>query len=274
MLVDHSQFEFKEKDLPREPSYDKSHTHSRSSASINREDIERAKQSGRPLRCSTNIPEDTSESVAPSVSTSTAMHRMVDGLVASDVSESHGSGPYFLQNSLEQSPPTPTVEDFEDGAYESSHIALRTTTDLPTEHEIIRQTLPSIFHSPFAPQPGEADSPHTRPGTAHEYPTITGHPTGQSSNTRFQEALLRHQQELEMQQSSVYDLPTTSLSQPTSSTKNARFLGREISPVPSPFTSSPSVLSATFPSYDVPRQVPQQPRFGAIGQTPPSGQGG
>lgn len=277
MVVDGSRFEFKEKGIPPEPGYNKSHAHSHSSATINRDDIERAKQNGNPSRGSIDIPEDPSESVAPSGSTSTTMHRMVDGLVASEVSEHHEPSAHFPQISHGESPPTPTADDFEADVYKSSQSAPEATTSAPMESQRnIRPALPSILNSPFAPRPGEASSPHSRPGTAHRHPVLTNTPTPLSSNTRFQEALLRQQQEIEMQPSSLYELPTTSLSQPASSAKNPRFLARDISPavISSPFASSPSVPSPTFPSYDVPRQVPKQPRFGAVGQIPPSGPGG
>jgi Est1 DNA/RNA binding domain len=277
IIVEDARFEFKEKGLPSEPSFNKSHSHSHSAASINRDDIERAKRSSMPSRRPTDIPEDASESLAPSVSTNTTMRRMVDGLVASEVSENHEPNPHFPQISHGESPPTPTVDGFEDAAYEDLKSGTKSKNGGPMDNlENIRPMLPSIWNSPFAPRPGETESPHTRPSTAHRHAVVpsTGTPPATSSNTMFQEALLRQQQELEMQQSSIYDLPTTASTLPASSCRNTTFLGREASPAPSPFASSPSLPSAAFPSYDVPRNVAQQPRFGAIGEIPPSGQGG
>ena len=277
MMVGDVRFEFNEKDLPSEPSFNKSHSHSHSAASINRDDIERAKRSSMPLCPPTDIPEDASESLAPSFSTNTAMRRMVDGLVASEVSENYEPKPYFPQISHGESPPTPTADKFENGTHEVLHHGIKGKNDRPLESlENIRPVLPSIWNSPFTPRPGETDSPHTRPSTArkHLVGSSTSNPLAQSSNARFQEALLRQQQELEMQQSSVYDLSTTTSLQPASSGRNANCLGREASPIASPFASSPSIPCATFPSYDVPRNLAQQPQFGAIGEIPPSGQGG
>ena len=257
-------FEFRDKGIPPEPSYSESHAQCHSSASINRDDIERAKKKIKLLRSSTYKPEDASESSARSGSVSPAMHRMVESLVGSKVSDNHEPS---LQYSLGDFPPNRTTHNFGDDS-----------TGPPKEkHQTIHPSLPSIWNSPFAPQPGEADSLHSRPSTAHKYPVPTtttnvSPSNAPSSNTRFQEALLRQQQELEMQPSSLDDFPTTSPSKSTSSP--ARFLGRDITPTPSPFASSPSDPSAAFPSYDVPRRVQQQSRFGAIGQMPPSGQGG
>lgn len=286
IVVDDFRFVFREDGLPPEPSYSKSHAHSRSSASINRADIKRAKHGGKSLRSSTDISKDESESVAPSVSTNTATHRMVSGVLASDISDSHEPRPHFPQISHGQSPPTPTALELDDGAYEGSQSVLGATARPQTDNpEPFCPSLPSIFNSPFAPRPGEAaHSLHPHPDTAHKYPvastntsTSTPTPAPLSSNIRFQAALLRQQQDLEMQQSPIYDLPpTASLSHhPASSIQNNTFLRGEISPIPSPFTSSASgVPLATFPSTDVPRPVPEQSRFGAVGQIPPSGQGG
>lgn len=260
---------------------------------INRDDIERAKHNRKPVRGSIDIPDDTSESVAPSGSVGTSMHRMVDGLVASEISDNQDPPtPHFPQISHGDSPPTPTADTFDDdaGAHQTSQQSTTTAGPPTTHHEPLHATLPSIWNSPFAPRPGEApSSPHTRPGTAHKYsvPPAVHPPVAQSSHSRFQEALLRQQQELQMQQSSASllsdSLPTPSLSQAPSTTarNQTRFLGAgaggDLSPIitPSPFASSPSIPSTTFPSYDVPRLVPRLARFGAVGEVlPPSGQGG
>lgn len=277
IMVGDARFEFKEKGLPSEPSFNKSHSHSHSATSINRDDIERAKQSGRLSHHRTGIPEDASESLAPSLSTNTTMRRMVDGLVASEVSENHEPSPHFPQISHGESPPKQIADKSEDGCDQEPQSGTNGNNVRPLEGvENIRPMLPTIWNSPFTPLPGETDSSHTRPSTAYKHPTnsSTSKPPAQSSNVKFQEALLCQQEELEMQQNSIYDVSTTTSIQPASSGRNTKFLGLEVSPIPSPFPSSPSIASATFPSYDVPRNVAQQSRFGAVGEIPPSGQGG
>lgn len=281
MVVDDMRFKFTERELPLQPTYHKSHSHPHSSLIINRGEVERVKQKSEPVPNSDAHLEETSQSIIPCESESMTKHPIMDSVVASEVSNHQEPGSAFPRISHGEPPRTPTANrsSYGDGFY-----GIPASTGALTEpHENIRLSLPSIMNSPFAPRPGEASSPQSRPSTAHRHqqtPARSSTPnTLQSSNTRFQASLLRRQAELEMQpQSSIYDLPTTSLSPPTSSPgKNPQFyLGRDMSPIPSPFASSPSVVpeAAMFPSYDVPRPVPEQSRFGAVGQTPPSGQGG
>ena len=272
MVVDDLKFKFTEKGLSLQPTYHKSHSHPYSSLIINRGDIERAKQKSKLARNSNAHLEATSQSIIPCESVSTTEHRIVDGLVVSEVSNHQEPGSGLPRISHGEPPRTPTANRLSFG---DCFCSLPVPAGAPTKtHENICPSLPSIMNSPFAPRPGEASSPQSRPGTAHRH---LQNPA--NSNTRFQASLLRQQAELEMQQqSSIYDLPTTSLSQPTSSPgKHPQFhLGRDMSPIPSPFASSPGVIpeATLFPSYDVPRPVPEQSRFGAVGQTPPSGQGG
>jgi hypothetical protein len=275
MVVDESRVEFRERGLPLDSNYNKSHAHSRSAASINRDDIERAKQNSRPLRHTIDNAEDASESVTPSVSTNTAMHRMVDGLVASEASENHEPRPHFPQISHGEAPPMPAIDVLEGDAFEGSQNGPKTSAGpLMEKQENLLPALPSIWNSPFTPRPGETGPPDARPSTAHKYPVATPNaPIPQSSYARFHEALLHKQQELEMRPSSLCDLPTTSLTQTASSVLNTRSLGRDESPIPSPFTPSPSIPPATFSRHDVSRQMSQPSRYGAVGQIPPSCQG-
>ncbi len=258
-----------------QPTHYKPQAHQRSSVIIHCDDIARVQQQSKPARNPNDNLKDTSESIILCESVSMMKHGIGDDLVARDVSnhqELDLDGPRISHG---EPPRTPTA-NHNRNSYANGLYGQPVSTGAPTEtHETtIRPSLPSIMNSPFAPRPGEASpSPHSRPGTAHRHL----HPP--ASGTRLEAALLRQQAELEMQHpSSIYDLPTTSLSQPTSSPgKHPQFrLGRDLSPIPSPFASSPSVTpdGAMFPSYDVPRHVPEQSRFGAVGQTPPSGQGG
>jgi len=114
MVVGGSRFEFREQGIPPEPSY-KSHAHSHSSATINRDDIERAKQQCKPLPGSNALTDDPPDSIAPSASTSTTLHRMVDNLVASSTSSDPHHAPSappppppFASISHTDSPPPPT----------------------------------------------------------------------------------------------------------------------------------------------------------------------
>ncbi|KAF7513636.1 hypothetical protein GJ744_008930 [Endocarpon pusillum] len=281
MVIDDMRFKFTGKELPLQPTYHKSHSHPHSSLIINRGDVERAKQKSKPVPNPNAHLEDASQSIIPCESVSMLKHPIVDNVIASEVSTHQEPGSAFPRVSHGEPPRTPTAKrsSSADGFY-----GLPASTSALTEpHETMRPSFPSMMNSPFAPRPGEAPSPQSPPSTAAhghlQSPASSTPNTLQSSNTRFQASLLRQQAELEMQpQSSIYDLPTTSLSQPPSSPgKNPRFgLGRDMSPFLSPFASSPSVVpeAAMFPTYDVPRPVPEQSRFGAVGQTPPSGQGG
>jgi hypothetical protein len=278
VIVDGLRFEFRERGVPPEIGYTKTHAQSHPSSTTSRDCIGQAKQKSNPLRGSDAVGDNPPGSFSSSISASTATYAMADGRVASKKPRTPEQPLHFPPFPHKDLPHTTAASNFKHGGRKSLQASPGTIDGPRTEsHETIRPTLPSIWNSPFAPRPGETEFPASRPGTVHQqtgFPSSSTTPNAPSSNTRFQEALIQQQRDLEMQPSSVYDFPTTSLSQPASSAKITNFIGRDLSPIPSPFASSPSVPSATFPSYDIPRQVPQQPRFGAIGQIPPSGQGG
>jgi hypothetical protein len=168
-----------------------------------------------------------------------------------------------------------------------------------------RPNLPSIFNTAFAPQPGEAAaSPQSRPGTARQssppgfgshqlqtenlnFPSIQG---PMSSYTAFQQSLNTHKQAL---QSSPYDSPSswespTQPSQPYAGMPmngqhhlhrlshlqqfpqmRASFDNRQLN---NNFSSSPFSYMGGSMDNSSPRSI--NANLGAIGQTPPSGQGG
>lgn len=271
LAIEDLRFRFREKNLLAESNC--SNLQRASSTNIN--DIENGTYNGPPLGQSTDISED-SRSTAASISRSTAMHRMVDSLVAPEASENVERNLNSLQSFQRGPSPGSAVGGSENGPFSSLPSFPKATNSPQVDSPAhIPPALPNIWDSPFTPRPGEAGSVLTISSPSHNFPAnATAHtPIAQSSNTTFREALQRQQQELEMQQSSMYDLPT-SLSRPASSVPNAMFLGRHSSPIPSPFSGSPSIPSATFPASEVQRSASQLARFGAVGQTPPSGQGG
>ena len=270
LVFDNLRFEFREKGLPPEPSYNTLHAHSRPSDTTNLNDIARPKHKGKPLRNAIDGAVVAGDHASPPGSTNISTQQFVDGLAAPEASESHKPTSQLPQIPRGDCRPSPTEGKFGESIYGT-----------------ICPAPPSTWSSSFAPRTS-SQSP-SRPGTAHKHaarPISTNSTAGaQSSTTRLQEALLRQQRELEMQQpSSVSDLPTTSISQPqpaTSARRDMRLIfGRDMSPgIPSPFASSPSnpstktTATATFPIYDAPTEVPRQPRFGGVGEIPPSGQG-
>ena len=283
-------FIYREPGLPQEPllctSAQKAHAHSHSATSINREDIEEAKRD-RTTNSVTIIERDgQTESCSTSASVSTAMHQMVDGLIASETSENFNLIQHFPQISHGESPLTPTLDDPRTSArtfdHSSQHTKLSTAHDLarrmqqplhssvpavapPMEREeTLRPPLPSIMNSPFAPLPGEAgSSPQSRPSTATRVPHDGSASQPQTSSGLFQQDLLRKQQ-LQLQ-STLNDLSVSSwsCSQPP--------------PEPSKLPERSQTLLSLWaeslsPSlHDVKQNLTPISRFGPIGQIPPSG---
>jgi hypothetical protein len=143
--------------------------------------------------------------------------------------------------------------------------------------------LPSLLQSPFAPRPCETQSLRLRSGAASQHPVgaLNENLLPQSSGANLRGSLLRQREAFERRSPCLVDLPTSMPSLSPRPIKATMFVGQKfvghdyLTPTSSPFTSSQNTpSSATFPSYDIPRAIPQQSNFGAIGQTPPSGQGG
>lgn len=287
------------------------HGHSQSTTSIGREDIELAKQNGIGYPEAASIAdEDASQSASMSVTANTALNRMVDDIVGS---ESSGNVPVrssFPQIQNGDSPPTPHGRTFGgDDAMEDSRgtnssfdnfhtttarqlLERMQTTPVGTisaqsmeRQETAQPSLPGLFpfNTPFAPLPGETtSSPQTRPSTARKNSSPRGsqefqfQQTAVSGSTRFQDELRRR---YEMPSSSMGTVPEPSSwsNQSPSQQENYRpaqyqraFWMKPASVAP---TVSASPSTQDFYSSDLPRQN-LQAKFGAIGQTPPSGQGG
>ena len=291
---------YQEVGIPPEPvvtsTGQSSHGHTHSSASINREDIEQAKQHGITARTLNDYREDVSESATASASVSTAMHQMVDGLLASETSEELLHVEHFPQISHGESFPTPTLDsiDLEDSGPGIPFQDQKTLTaqylvkqmqgsrstgqaagvDMRRE-ETIRPPIPSIWTTPFTPLPGETSSPQTRPGTAHMVSSNNPTPLSQSSGASFQQEILRRQQILQMQQSSPLHSPQLPNSWSRHQSPVIDQFARQDHPYLSRQPASPAFHGPpSSPNQEVHREAPLVALYGAVGQTPPSGQAG
>ncbi|KKZ65238.1 hypothetical protein EMCG_08910 [[Emmonsia] crescens] len=171
-------FVYKEEGLPQfsSPSGHQ-HQHTLSSTSIEREDIRPAEPNPGPM--------EYANSQAASTSISLAMNQMVDNLVESETTESCPpiertlSSSTAWHNACLNNTNTNNGASQQDGSGDRSGNGNCTGTGTGTFNSyspIIepgapqsyspRPTLPSILNTPFAPQPGEAISPGTRPSTA------------------------------------------------------------------------------------------------------------
>ncbi|EDN04849.1 conserved hypothetical protein [Histoplasma mississippiense (nom. inval.)] len=173
-------FVYKEEGLPQfsSPSGHQ-HRHTLSSTSIDREDIHPPESNPETM--------EYANSQSASASISLAMNQMVDKLVESETNENcppiertlSSSTAWHNANIININ--THNTASQQDGSGEHSSNGHCTATGagtgtlnsyspiiepLPLQSYSPRPTLPSILNTPFAPQPGEAISPATRPSTA------------------------------------------------------------------------------------------------------------
>ncbi|QSS54477.1 EST1 superfamily domain-containing protein [Histoplasma capsulatum var. duboisii H88] len=173
-------FVYKEEGLPQfsSPSGHQ-HRHTLSSTSVDREDIHPPESNPEPM--------EYANSQSASASISLAMNQMVDKLVESETNENcppiertlSSSTAWHNANIININ--THNTASQQDGSGEHSSNGQCTATGtgtgtlnsyspiiepLPPQSYSPRPTLPSILNTPFAPQPGEAISPATRPSTA------------------------------------------------------------------------------------------------------------
>lgn len=291
-----------------------SHGHSHSSASIGREDIERVKRNGVGGPLATSVDDETSQSASMSISANTAMNRMVDDIVGFEASGKPLIQAPFPQIRNDESPPTPLGRCFEDedeadaaaGAVKAfdnfgtatalNLIGRMQTTPVGTvtaqsmEHQDpARLPFPSIWNTPRAPLLGETSpSLQTRPSTARYSPPRTLQPIHPQQTPLNQQspplsAAVFHK-ELRMKQEThpspvstdpqlsswAYQTPDKQENWMPSAYQRDLWM-RLVDPDPSP-SCSPYGLEIS--SSTSPHASRQMARFGAIGHTPPSGQGG
>ncbi|EEH46095.2 uncharacterized protein PADG_02245 [Paracoccidioides brasiliensis Pb18] len=169
-------FVYKEEGLPQFSSPSGGHHHSLSSTRIDREDI-------RPLESNSGVMEyATSQSASASISF--AMNQMVDNLVESESTESCPPMERTLSSSTawqnanlnnananrgtpqrDSGEPSGNSNDTGTGTGTFHPYSPIIEAEAPKSYSP-RPALPSILNTPFAPQPGEAISPATRPSTA------------------------------------------------------------------------------------------------------------
>lgn len=305
-------FVYQEEGLPPQLfSSPNGHHHSLSSTSVERDDIQQARETRNYVGDSGPPAEDAaSQSASASVSANTSMNRMVDALVDSETSEAAPPVSSFqvIQDSY---PPAPTghpvemgsnsIFNYDDGASNvetslGANYATIRASQTPTATQFPmgaphppRPNLPTISYTPFTPQPGEATSPQSRPGTAKQTSPPIGSPYPMSSYTALQHGLNVDKQALQSSPqnfSSSWDTPVQR-SQPLQGVPNngAHHLYHHshIQPFPPDRTSfenrNMSNAFSSNPFSQLGSSIDNSPRpvnanLGAIGQTPPSGQGG
>lgn len=197
-----SLFVYQEEGLPSQLfSSPNGHQHSLSTTSVERDDIQQARETRNYVGHSGPLAEDAaSQSASASVSANTSMNRMVDALVESETSEAAPPVSSFPRIQ-DGHPLTPTghhlrtesnsMANYVDGvpnpeaAVATNYPTVR-ASQTPTASQFpagasypARPNLPSILNTAFAPQPGEATSPQSRPGTARQIspPVGSPHPT-------------------------------------------------------------------------------------------------
>lgn len=237
------------------------------------------------------IREDTSETASASVST--AMHQMIDGLVDSETSDRPPFAQHFPQISHGQSLPTPTIDqidvldtnirqgrsltakDLVNRMQRSPELPNMSVAANMEREETLRTPLPSVWNTtPFAPLPRENKSPQTRPTTAHKVQPDISTPVPMSSGSAFQQDILRRQQQMQLQ-STPLQTPLLSSSWSYNNGSAGKHLPQMGQMQSSPWTDhSPMLHSSPYVGHEVPRRNPLPAMFGAIGQTPPSGQAG
>ncbi|KAL2001059.1 hypothetical protein VTN02DRAFT_2296 [Thermoascus thermophilus] len=258
---DRKTFIYQEEGLPSQ-FYASPHTHHHtlSSTSIEREDIQQAKQDPRYVADNKSV---FGGSQSASASVSANMHRIVEGverLVESDTYEGApavSALPAFLRD-----PPTSPDRSFEttpsslmfreDGMNmlrppmpppglgpRNAHTPTSAMSASPSYHpRPALPSIPSIWNTAFAPQPGEAPSPQPRPVTARQIS-----PPGLSQQTT-----------LSMPSGNSPSLPSQETTASDIAFRNSLLLQQqqqqlESAPRPSPFESgwTPSISAALHP---------------------------
>ncbi|KAK2873481.1 hypothetical protein FQN49_002337 [Arthroderma sp. PD_2] len=267
-------FVYKEEGLPQfssPRSQHRGHGHTLSSTSIDRDEIK------RPAPPAPGVVED-----GASISGSVSMHRMVDNLVESEPAESLAGGdnaPMPYHASLNSNHHRNLVRQGFEGSLSS------TQGPTPVQSYSPGPPLPSIMNTAFAPQPGEAMSPASRPSTAIPSASPQVLPSGGNNISPFPGSL----------GSSAFPYSSSFLSTPTDdfpsslpymqtprlgNVNGATFFGVQPSgyntnygqpQLPQLFSSSPYPGSLSYPGS----RESALSYAGVIGeQTPPNGQGG
>lgn len=204
---------------------------------------------------------------------------MVDKLVSSEASEPD-QDPLDQENRNRLSLQTATAADTFNGTPRASHSFPNDPPRAPSmeREETIRPVFPSIWNTPFAPLPGEANtSPRTRPSTARRLDPNT--PVGLSSSGLFRQDIIRQQNLLDLQ-SSPYQSPEIASSwaeQPTSYEREGNVLATTMRFQGSGLLSSSDQSLNTSDEFGPMIRDGQKgkgARFGIIGEAPPSGQNG
>jgi hypothetical protein len=235
------------------------------------------------------IREDFSETASASVST--AMHHMIDGLVDSEISDDPLPTLYLTPLSPGQSLPMSaqgSVDVSNGASLGKAHHQHSTLTAQDLVNQMLRlqnaskptgapniqmrPQIPSFYETSFAPMASEMNSPKTRPTTAHKVQPDSSTPVPLSSESAFQQDILKRQQQLQMHSTPVHPPLSTSGWPHQESPVGKRFPPLQSSP----WTPSPSLGFQSPYSHadEVPRKAPAPAIFGAIGQTPPSAQAG
>lgn len=319
-------FVYQEEGLPSHLfSSPNGHHHSLSSTSVERDDIQQSRETRNYVERTEPAVEDAaSQSASASVSANTSMNRMVDALVESEPSEvapAESTFPviqdgYHLTSTgyppeIESNPMSNHVDGVPHAeATVSTNYSTIRASQTPTASQFpigtpysLRPNLPSISNTPFAPQPGEATSPQSRPGTARQasppagspHPPladICNFPTPQgpmSSYTAIQNNLNAPKQELQSSSHdspSSWDTPEKPLQQqqqqqqgfPGNVAHHLRRLPHLQQNPPNRALAENRNINNTFPSsqYSHPDSSlgNSSGSTTAVGQTPPSGQGG
>ncbi|EQL31980.1 hypothetical protein BDFG_05776 [Blastomyces dermatitidis ATCC 26199] len=296
------------------------HRHTLSSTSIEREDIRPPESSQGPM--------EYANSQSASASISLAMNQMVDNLVESETAENCppiektlSSTTAWRDASLNNANTNNGVsqQDGDDDRAGNGNFTGTGTGTFNSYSPIIepaapqsyspRPALPSILNTPFAPQPGEALSPATRPSTAirqgDQYNPIlrANHHNGAFSPAQDfpqqQQYIMGFQNSLQLPSTpNDYSYATSSLSPTQTQTPGIPYnqggaggYATRQPPPGLPFNgflntaahqynergfNQPSGVSYQYSSYDPISSVNSKASHlgaGVIGQTPPSGQG-
>lgn len=235
-----------------------------SATHIEREDIQRPEQNRGTLEDGGSV----------SASASVAMHRMVDALVESEPAESCPGGDDV----------PPVWQQATSGHHTLQGDPYNSVPADPALQYSPRPQLPSIMNTPFAPQPGEALSPRTRPSTARgpdQRPLSIPDENSLLGNTNSGYSQFYYNGSSEQRQPSTPMGPTSSLTLPQSSqtyndTATSFQRGIHLGCVPSHNPMMQSPLSPFSPQYTYGPSGNGNPAISRIllGQTPPSGQGG
>ncbi|PGH08623.1 hypothetical protein GX51_01143 [Blastomyces parvus] len=312
-------FVYKEEGLPQFSSPGgQQHRHTLSSTSIEREDI-------RPLESNLGTME-YANSQSASASISLAMNQMVDNLVESETTENCPpiektlSSTTWRDASLKNTNANNGIsqQNENDDRADNSNCAGTGTGTFNSYSPIIepaapqsyspRPALPSILNTPFAPQPGEALSPATRPSTAirqgdQYHPVLRANHNGAFSPAQDfpqqQQYMMGFQNNLQLPSTpNDYSYTTSNLSPTQTQTPGIPYnqggaggYATRQPPPGLPFNgflnttahqynergfNQPSGAFYQYSSYDPISSVNSKGSHlgaGVIGQTPPSGQG-